>query len=412
MKKVTSCKLFIIFGVILFSLVLSSCSRHEHIFNYSYDDNYHWKECECGEHLDKELHNYEVLNDNNLTHEKCVICGKENQIENLANYKQITDTKLIDGLMNIRLDYELYSPDRQLSYKYIWDGYDLENKFGPSMPEEERFYTYLTEYKETNNTFYLIYLNKDVISSYKELLRTYEQEIGNPQNYHFSSYDNEQIIDGKYFYCFQTKYNEMRDKIKFFETESLENIKFSIDNYQLVLCARSKQAIIKENLSTSKKLNKEISVYNRYEIEFKDINSYPTYYEFDLPEKSNQVILNNMFEYVGEMIEAFPNTYENIDYTCFPTLGLGEYFWCLNVRVEVVVIDNEKYMCLPRYVLSGNERLDLLSHETNLFFEEDVFREYKSIFSEALVCETDIIESFYIMALYDYDKVVNIIKIK
>ena len=46
----------------------------------------------------------------------------------------------------------------ELSYKFLWDGYDLENKFGPNIPESERFYTYLTEYKECDDKFYLVYL--------------------------------------------------------------------------------------------------------------------------------------------------------------------------------------------------------------------------------------------------------------
>ena len=73
------------------------------------------------------------------------------------------------------------------------------------------------------------------------------------------------------------------------------------------------------------------------------------------------------------------------------------------------MVDGQKLILLPRYIISGDEYLDLLSYETNLFFEEDVFREYKELFSSAFVAETDINESFYLWGLYDYSIVASII---
>ena len=57
-----------------------------------------------------------------------------------------------------------------------------------------------------------------------------------------------------------------------------------------------------------------------------------------------------------------------------------------------------KSILLPRYVMSGEDSLDLLSYDTNLFFEEDVFGEYKSVFASALIKETDIVDGFHLMA--------------
>lgn len=347
---------------------------------------------------------HEDLNHDN----KCDICGFS-YLNSM--YNEICDPNIINGLLNISLDYELYVPDMQLSYKFLWDGYDLENKFGPNIPESERFYTYLTEYKECDNKFYLVYLKENIITAYMKWLKEYEeQESPDINNYHFSSYNNGKIIDGKYFYGFQ-KSNEVEisSNIKFYEVDDINDIVYKFNDYQLVLCAQSKKAIIKENLSTNTTINKEIILFNKYVLYFEDELSAPQHYLFDNNEKYNQNQLNKMFTYVGEMIESFPITYEEIEFSCFPILGLGKYWFYYNIRAEVLMVDGRKLILLPRYIISGDEYLDLLSYETNLFFEEDVFREYKELFSSAFVAETAINESFYLWGLYDYSIVASII---
>ena len=142
---------------------------------------------------------------------------------------------------------------------------------------------------------------------------------------------------------------------------------------------------------------------------FEDELSAPQYYLFDNEEQFNQKQLDKMFNYVGEMIESFPMTYEEIEFSYFPILGLGEYWFFQCIRAEVLIVDSQKLILLPRYIVSGDEYLDLLSYETNLFFEEDVFRGYKELFSTAFVAETDIFDSFNLMGLYDYSIVVSII---
>lgn len=281
----------------------------------------------------------------------------------------------------------------------------------PKPDGSERFYTYLTEYKECDDKFYLVYLKENIITAYMNWLKEYEnQESSDINNYHFSSYDNEKIIDGKYFYSFQKSNGvEISSNIKFYEVDDINDIVYKFNGYQLVLCAQSKKAIIKENLSTNTTINKEIMLFNKYVLSFEDELSAPQHYLFDNNEKYNQKQLNKMFTYVGEMIESFPITYEEIEFSCFPILGLGKYWFFHNIRAEVLMIDGQKLILLPRYIISGDEYLDLLSYETNLFFEEDVFREYKELFSSAFVEETDINESFYLWGLYDYSIVASII---
>lgn len=324
--------------------------------------------------------------------------------------EETNDSDIINGLLNMRLDYKLTVPDNQLSYNYLWNGYDESNKFGPNIPKNERMYTYLTEYGKCDEKFYLVYLKKNEIVSYYEWLSLFEeQESRDDLNYHFSTYNDEKIIDGKYFYCYQMLKKSLDSSIKFYIADSINDIKFVINDYQLVLCTQRKTAIIKENLTTQKLLNKEIYLYNRYELVFDEVNSKPQYYLFQNKEQNNQKILKNMFDYEGEMIEAFPISYESLNYSCFPILGLGDYWHYNGVRAQVKNVGDIKSILLPRYVMSGEDSLDLLSYDTNLFFEEDVFGEYKSVFASALIKETDIVDGFHLMALYDYNKVCLVI---
>ncbi len=311
------------------------------------------------------------------------------------------------------MDYILHVPGSQFSYKYIWDGYDLENKFGPCISEEYRLFTYLTEYKESDKEYYLVYLDSKSIVDYTSWLKKYESDMeGNHLNYHFSPYDEQNIIDGKYLYSHQ-KLNKENNNLKVFSTTNINDIPFQIDEYQLVLCAQRKEAIIKKNLSTNKDINKTIFFYNRYELFFEETTKTPEYYLFTDYEKVNQNKLANMFSYVGEMVEAYPTTYEKLEYSSFPILGFKNCSYHLTVRVEKVIENNKEYLLLPRYNIYGGEHIDLLEDNDDLFFyEEDVYREYKKIFKEALFRETEIADSIYQMALYDYEAILKVIKIQ
>lgn len=66
------------------------------------------------------------------------------------------------------------------------------------------YFSFLTEYKENDNTYYLAYIKQSKISEYKSYMQGYEDnnDVGD-QNYHFVSYDNEKVIDGKYYFAFK-----------------------------------------------------------------------------------------------------------------------------------------------------------------------------------------------------------------
>ena len=98
-----------------------------------------------------------------------------------------------------------------------------------------------------------------------------------------------------------------------------------------------------------------------------------------------------------------------MEYGSYPVLGMNNYFFAESIRSEVVIENGERCLLLPRYIISSTGGLDLLSDETNFFFDDDVFREYKDEFKDAFVKETTTSGS-YLWGLYDYEKVVKIIE--
>lgn len=336
----------------------------------------------------------------------CIGCEKEN------DYK-FNSHKIEEALMSFEFNYVFDVPGSELSYNHLWEGFDLENKFGPNIPKEERLFTYLTEYFENDNQYYLVYLKKNLIEEYEVWLQEYENNMANDiYNYHFSKYDEKHIIDGKYYFCFQKLSSKDSEDIVYYTANNLDNVKYTVDDYQLVFCATSKQAIIKENISKQELINKRITLYKRVELIFD--HQYGTLKEYVFPnnEKLNQNMVKEMFDYVGEMIEVYPETYKDIEFSSYPILGMKNYFFQESVRSKVVIEDGKKYFLLPRYIDLNDEKLDLLSDDTDLFFYDDVFRKYKEEFKDALVKETTVTEGSYLCALYDYEKVVNIIKRK
>lgn len=67
------------------------------------------------------------------------------------------------------------------------------------------------------------------------------------------------------------------------------------------------------------------------------------------------------------------------------------------------------YVLLPRYELDGGNIINLLSDEVDFSIIEDVFGNYKSLFSEDLFEYTKDENGSFLMALYKYDDVLKII---
>ena len=79
--------------------------------------------------------------------------GSSDFVENVEK----DDNEIFLEILNYNLIYDYTVPGCQLSYNYLWEGYDTENKFGPNLSKNSRIYTFLTDYREQNEYYYLIY---------------------------------------------------------------------------------------------------------------------------------------------------------------------------------------------------------------------------------------------------------------
>ena len=380
----------------------------DHNYELKYNDEMHYKKCSCGSIIEEENHTYEWIIDINSTdledgymHEQCINCNsKKNEntiIEKKCTLEQVKDEELIKGLIDNAF-YNNYNILGNIPYRLLWDG----NLSLDSQNVERSVFTYLIEYQQKDEGYYVVYLDKSLIKEYRR------KEISNDELYqhteieYFTYYSQEKIIDGKYLKLFNKSERDL-SLLKVFKVKDLDEIKMNIDNYQLVYCAESKKSLIKENLSTGEIINNEMTIFKRFFIkndkeEIIDIN--------------NNYRINNMiedFEYVGEQIELHRINYNDNKYDYIiknqsykDTTGYAS--------AKLIEMDSVKYIILPRYY--GNEKIDLLMEEDKLDYYNDVFGKYKKEFLSTYYKDyTDIIDGYF-TGLYEYDKVKEIIKEK
>lgn len=115
-----------------------------------------------------------------------------------------------------------------------------------------------------------------------------------------------------------------------------------------------------------------------------------------------------MFDYNGKMLEAFSSDCEKKDVFYLPKLGLNIAGSSLPIRCKLIDKNEKMYVLLPRYELDGGNIINLLSDEVDFSIIEDVFGNYKSLFSEALFEYTKDENGSFLMALYKYDDVLKI----
>jgi len=331
--------------------------------------------------------------------------------EIVGNYDEETK-RIFNELLNYDLIYQNIAFDTHLSHSFLWDGYDPENMFGPTLDEENRFYTFLTEYGAQSDEYYLLYLKSDVVMSYESKLQEYENKYSEEHNYHFTSYNEHNVIDGKYLYCHQSLSEDVTENVILLKANSLSEISYKYNDYQLVFCAKSRSATIKENLSTSEKINKPLTLYLRTPIVFEYEDLPPIKYEFEGIEGSYQRGEEQFFNFTGELIEAYGLWYSEMTFSNYPSRGFKNYWLNNPMTAEVIKEGENKYLALPRY--TENDKRDLLDSNTQFKWnEEDVFKGYKQDFLKAFVKEYNgslLDPRGYYYALYDYDAVVEIIR--
>lgn len=341
-----------------------------------------------------------------------MVIGLSSCFNNLGSLKETTDPNVINGLQSVDLTYMLNTFGAGQPFRYLWDGgYYID--YTPD--NETSIRTYLTDYQEIEEEFYLVYLRADVIESNREEIREMEEEYTSSsylaENYHFGPYKDDSIIDGKHYYAFKRAKEISKDGIKYYVAKDLEDIKYQIGDFQLAMCAKRKRATILENITQNKIINKDIHIYNRYELIFKNENSFPTFYEFESPERSNQIRLNQMFQLQGLRIDAFGSEYEDKSVFSCPKIGLvNENGRACSARV--IKNATRDLIVLPRYLYDPleYEDPDLFADQIYPIPYFDVFTSHKEDFKKAFIEVSDEIYEFFQMGFYDYEQVVKIIK--
>ena len=329
--------------------------------------------------------------------------------------EEVTDVKTVERLIGIDLTYEYIPTLLTTSVRMIdmWDGNGKKN-----------IDTFLVEYLQTTQNYYFIYLRKNLINDYAKYMEEYEKKKQEEYAkdyynvYQFEKFDNQNVIDGKYLFAHIQANGSLND-IKVFKCDNLDTISFTYDDYQLVLCERVKPAIVKQNLSTKRRLNSPFTIYKRQTLIYDEMANQLEENDLDWDNIVSRKA-GVSFDYVGQMIETYGVEYEKIKYCYYHILGRETLGGQSSPKVEVVNDENQKYVILPRYVANGYDDnglrvwVDFLDEEYdfNKLFFVDVFGKYRSEFKNAFVkiCENSDETKIKIYGFYDYDKVIEIIK--
>ncbi len=303
----------------------------------------------------------------------------------------ISDETTINNVLLYSLDYQVNIPGKQISYNHMWEGIDTKNQFGPNFTEENRLYTYLTEYGETEK-YYFVYVKKDGISTLNSWISSYLESGSESNDCKFQKDEN--VIDGKYVYAAEK--NEIKD---FLVTSSnVLDQKYEINNYKMALCLEMKTVTILQNSSTKENINKKLPLFNRAVMKYdtsKGTLERASQGNFD------ETYTNNIYSYLGKRLETYPKTFESKECLYSPLMGFTTNLY-KTVRAPI----SKNRILLPRI----SSEYDLLSKEELPSTLEDVYQEHKGEFLDAFIEYKNNESSDNAYGYYDFDKVQNILK--
>ena len=168
-----------------------------------------------------------------------------------------------------------------------------------------------------------------------------------------------------------------------------------------------------KRLPNSKKeeINNNVNIYRSQELTYiKEGNKFETYF--------SKVFKNDDYFYVGEKLVLAKEEYGAVEYLYAPNEDFSKSYYL--PTLDVLVIDGKKYVELTRYYrvtikeVGWNAWVDLLDENVDFYYSsglnfKNIYGCYKSEFKEAFVKISDCGE-YSIMALYDFDKVCEIIR--
>ena len=320
------------------------------------------------------------------------------------NFYKIENSELTNAVFNYDLQYQINVPGQQFSYNVLWTGYDPDY-YGINLNKESRFFTYLTEYKESYDCFYALYLPETELNKPSAGAWVSDYLIGNTRA-HFV--EDDKVVDGKYLFYAQ---KNIIDNYLVCGAKELSDIPFSFSNYQIAICLQSKTMTILENISTGTQIHKKINLLRRYEtILDSETNKLTNYVFEDAEERDSNKYIDSVFSYSGYRIEAYPSAFEEMSFCYCPKIGLKNTGFARTIKAEL--LDSNRII-LPRFYYLNGEKIDLLDSNfdySNHPLFEDVYRSFKPLFLEAYLMDSEYKQRTYQCGIFNFTIVKSIIR--
>ena len=240
---------------------------------------------------------------------------------------------------------------------------------------EDRLYTYLREYTNNSNKYYLVYFNEDwILKNLENREYTYEKSA----------------IDGYFINLYRKENQNFKDEdIKIYEVkkEDISKVDYKINNYFLNLVAVDTSFTFTKNLSTKEEVNKKyafIEQVNSCELKGNKVLGIDINYKEYIKKISANIKDLNKIEPYKEIDDALTFT--------------------------IKTVNNKEVISLPRYMTHQLDKYDLLDEKTE--FNDgiriyDYYGDYKELFLEALIKEDENNDS---KAYFDLDILIEKMK--
>lgn len=291
------------------------------------------------------------------------LCGCNKSV----NYEEITDLSLKEEVASFvgvasKKEYEPVPGDYTQGYSFY------NSLINGEINQNKRVYSYIYDFSidKEDKEYYLIYLNKDIVNKLNE-----------------DNLSNELIINNYFLYLYNeeiTNKNISTD-FKLYKVDSVENISYSIDNYQIISVFESNEFYLKENLSTKETINEKKEYLSTIYLQFNDSKKVSLIEENDNYE--NEYLVTNYEDILSNTLVY--------DFAISNDLS-SEY----KIFKEIKSYENSEVISLKRYYFYNGETLDLLKDDLTEYSDiVDYFGEYKEEFLDSYVIDLSSINSSY-----------------
>lgn len=242
---------------------------------------------------------------------------------------------------------------------------------------------YRIEYKKNNKEqYYFVYMDDNKIDDCKMYINN-SSHLNIENRYHFNkeNYDN---IDGKLLYALNSIYSKnIKEVITIYEADSIEYVPKYYNNKTLIYTFESKEIVVKEDIKSSVKIHKEISLIMGLTLIHNGSNTSKKYY--NLPVNYLNILDSNYLSFEGETIEVLPSNICDNNVYDYKSLNFNSYKYFDYFRAHLINFNNKDCLVLPRY--NENIEHDLLDKNFDFtnYGNLDFFKDYKDIFIEAYV---------------------------